>query len=156
MSDKKSFFQKWKDYAFLHISILIYSVTIVLSKVASDFAFMSFGYIMCYGGMVAILGIYAILWQQVIKRFEPSVAYSHKSVTVIWALLISGFLFGENITLGNVIGTILIVAGVVMVSQDEYCIHTFSTAYRIYVGCFTGFAECKQRKTAQEFYIRIS
>ena len=119
MSDKKSFFQKWKDYAFLHISILIYSVTIVLSKVASDFAFMSFGYIMCYGGMVAILGIYAILWQQVIKRFEPSVAYSHKSVTVIWALLISGFLFGENITLGNVIGTILIVAGVVMVSQDE-------------------------------------
>ena len=119
MSRKKSFFQKWKDYAFLHISILIYSVTIVLSKVASDFAFMSFGYIMCYGGMVAILGIYAILWQQVIKRFEPSVAYSHKSVTVIWALLISGFLFGENITLGNVIGTILIVAGVVMVSQDE-------------------------------------
>ena len=119
MSRKKSFFQKWKDYAFLHISILIYSVTIVLSKVASDFAFMSFGYIMCYGGMVAILGIYAILWQQVIKRFEPSVAYSHKSVTVIWALIISGFLFGENITLGNVIGTILIVAGVVMVSQDE-------------------------------------
>lgn len=116
---EKSIIKKWKDYAFLHISILIYSITIVLSKVASDFAFLSFGYILCYGGMVAILGIYAILWQQVIKRFEPSVAYSHKSVTVIWALLISGFLFGENITLGNVIGTILIVIGVVMVSQDE-------------------------------------
>ena len=116
---EKNFFKKWKDYAFLHISILIYSITIVLSKVASDFTFMSFGYIMCYGGMVAILGIYAILWQQVIKRFEPSVAYSHKSVTVIWALLISGLIFGESITLGNVIGTILIVAGVVMVSQDE-------------------------------------
>jgi len=116
---EKSFIKKWKDYAFLHISILIYSITIVLSKVASDFVFLSVPYILCYGGMVAILGIYAILWQQVIKRFEPSVAYSHKSVTVIWALLISGFLFGENITLGNVIGTILIVAGVVMVSRDE-------------------------------------
>ena len=115
----KSLFQKWKDYAFLHISILIYSITIVLSKVASDFPFLSLKYILCYGGMVAVLGIYAILWQQVIKRFEPSVAYSHKSVTVIWALLISGFLFGENITLGNVIGTVLIVTGVVMVSQDE-------------------------------------
>ncbi|MBQ7283658.1 MAG: EamA family transporter [Oscillospiraceae bacterium] len=115
----KSLFQKWKDYAFLHISILIYSITIVLSKVASDFPFLSLQYILCYGGMVAVLGIYAILWQQVIKRFEPSVAYSHKSVTVIWALLISGFLFGENITLGNVIGTVLIVTGVVMVSQDE-------------------------------------
>lgn len=116
---EKSLFKKWKDYAFLHISILIYSITIVLSKVASDFPFLSWQYILCYGGMVAILGIYAILWQQVIKRFEPSVAYSHKSVTVIWALLISGFLFGENITLGNVIGTVLIVTGVVMVSQNE-------------------------------------
>ena len=116
---EKSFFKKWKDYAFLHISILIYSITIVLSKVASYFVFLSVPYILCYGGMVAVLGIYAILWQQVIKRFEPSVAYSHKSVTVIWALLISGFLFGENITLGNVIGTVLIVAGVVMVSRDE-------------------------------------
>ena len=34
-------------------------------------------------------------------------------------LLISGFLFGESITLGNIIGTILIVVGVVMVSQNE-------------------------------------
>ncbi len=116
---EKSLLKKWKDYAFLHISILIYSITIVLSKVAAGFDFLSAPYILCYGSMVAVLGIYAVLWQQVIKRFEPSVAYSHKSVTVIWALIISGFLFGETITLGNIIGTILIVTGVVMVSRDE-------------------------------------
>ena len=118
MSDKNTF-KRRKDYTFLHISILIYSVTIVLSKLAAGYSFLSLGYIICYGGMVAVLGIYAILWQQVIKRFEPSVAYSHKSVTVIWALLISAVLFGESITFGNVIGTALIVCGVVMVSQNE-------------------------------------
>lgn len=118
MSDKNNF-KRQKDYAFLHISILIYSVTIVLSKLAAGYDFLSLGYIICYGGMVAVLGIYAILWQQVIKRFEPSVAYSHKSVTVIWALIISAVLFGESITFGNIIGTALIVCGVVMVSQDD-------------------------------------
>ena len=118
MSDK-NIFKRQKDYAFLHISILIYSVTIVLSKLAAGYDFLSLGYIICYGGMVAVLGIYAILWQQVIKRFEPSVAYSHKSVTVIWALIISAVLFGESITFGNIIGTALIVTGVVMVSQNE-------------------------------------
>ena len=73
MSDKNTF-KRRKDYAFLHISILIYSVTIVLSKLAAGYSFLSLGYIICYGDMVAVLGIYEILWQQVIKRFETSVA----------------------------------------------------------------------------------
>lgn len=108
-----------KKYFFLHACILLYSVTSLLSKYASRFAFLSGQYLFFLFLMVAVLGIYAILWQQAIKGFSPSVAYSNKSVTTIWVLLFSVLIFGEGITLGNVIGTALIITGVVLVAHGD-------------------------------------
>lgn len=99
--------------------ILLYSVTSLLSKYASRFDFLSGQYILFLALMVAVLGVYAILWQQAIKGFSPSVAYSNKSVTTIWVLLFSALIFGEGITLGNVIGTVLIITGVILVAQGD-------------------------------------
>lgn len=118
-SEKKSFLDNIKRFLFLHGCILFYSTTLVLSKYASMFDFLSIPYILLMMGMVLVLGIYAILWQQVIKYFSPSVAYSNKSVTTIWVLFFSYFLFNEGITLNNVIGALLIIFGVIMVSQDD-------------------------------------
>lgn len=108
-----------KKYFFLHVCILLYSVTSLLSKYASKFEFLSGQYILFLTLMVAVLGVYAILWQQAIKGFSPSVAYSNKSVTTIWVLLFSALIFGEGITLGNVIGTALIITGVILVAQGD-------------------------------------
>lgn len=99
--------------------ILLYSVTSLLSKYASRFDFLSGQYILFLALMVAVLGVYAILWQQAIKGFSPSVAYSNKSVTTIWVLLFSALIFGEGITLGNVIGTALIITGVILVARGD-------------------------------------
>lgn len=111
--------QRIKDIIFLHICILIFTGTTVLSKYISRFDFLSLEYILVFFAMFAILGFYALLWQQAIKRFSASVAYSNKSVTTIWTLLFSAILFGEGITLNNAIGAAIIIAGVILVAQND-------------------------------------
>ena len=65
-------------FIFLQISFLIYSCSSIVAKIASGNEVMSFKFILFYGLEVVILGVYAILWQQVIKKFELSVAsYQH-------------------------------------------------------------------------------
>lgn len=88
-------------------------------ETGSEYPFLSLPYLLCGIGIVFALGTYALLWQQAIKRFKPSVGYSNKSVSLIWTLLFSAWIFGERITLYNVIGTVLILVGVVLVAQDE-------------------------------------
>ncbi len=65
------------------------------------------------------MGIYALIWQQVLKRFPVGVAVSSKGIAVVIALVWSVLLFGEAITPNNIIGVILIVFGIWMVSKDE-------------------------------------
>lgn len=90
-----------------------------MSKVASHYEFLSFGYLFCFFIMFLILGLYAIFWQQAIKGFSPSIAYSNKSVTTIWVLIFSQLFFHEGITLKNVIGAMVIILGVIMVAKNE-------------------------------------
>lgn len=106
-------------YIKLHLCILFFTFSTVMSKVAAQFEFLSVKYILCFAVMFGILGIYAIIWQQAIKGFSASVAYSNKSVTTIWVLLFSNVLFHEGITIQNIIGTALIILGVIMVAQNE-------------------------------------
>lgn len=110
---------KAKDYLFLHLCILWYSVTSILSKTASQFTFLSFQYILCFVAIFFTIGTYAILWQQAIKRFKPSVGYSNKSISLMWTIIFSAIIFGERITIYNIIGAIIIIIGVIMVAQDE-------------------------------------
>ena len=109
----------WKKYLFLHLCIFWYTGTSILSEVASNLDFLSIPYILCYCGIVLVLGIYAILWQQAIKGFKPSVAYSNKSVNLIWTLVVSALLFREQITWNNLAGAALIILGVCLVVPDD-------------------------------------
>lgn len=115
----KSNKQTIKRYIILHLCILFYTMSSIMSKFASRFEFLSLQYIVCFAIMFGILGIYAIIWQQAIKGFSPSVAYSNKSVTTIWVLLFSNILFQEGIEIQNVIGAALIISGVIVVARNE-------------------------------------
>ena len=117
-NEDKTMKSKVKNIAFLHVCILIYSLTSLTAKITSAYDFLSLKYIVGYAMMVFILGVYAIVWQQAIKPFPAAVAYSNKSVTTIWTLLFSAIFFGERITWNNIVGTILIIFGVVMVVRD--------------------------------------
>ena len=68
---------KLKDIFMLQIVIAIYTLSTVCAKFASGQEFMSFQFILYYGLEMVILGVYAIVWQQLIKKFEISVAYAN-------------------------------------------------------------------------------
>lgn len=74
-------------------------------------------YLLWMAGAVAVLGIYALLWQQIIKRMALSTAFMFKGTSLIFVLLISVLLFGETITLNNCIGSAVIIAGIVMFAK---------------------------------------
>lgn len=112
--------KKIKPYLILHLVLLFYSLGGILSKTASSKSFLSLDFILLYGGMLLILGVYAILWQQVIKKIPLNVAYANKAVTLIWGMIWGMIVFKEQITLSNLIGAAVVLAGVIlMVSGGE-------------------------------------
>ena len=108
---------KLKDFIFLHIVLLIYSGVSLLSKIASSQSGIRF--LVCYGGVLACLGIYAILWQFVLKRFPLTTAFANKAVVVVWGILWGWIFFGEQITWQKVVGAAVIIAGIVIVVNDN-------------------------------------
>ena len=102
---------------FLQGAVLIYSLTTVISKLVSNYAFLSKEFILLCMLDVAALGIYAILWQQLLKRFELSIAYANKAMTLLWSLMWSVVLFGEGVTIKKVIGVLLVIAGTIILTR---------------------------------------
>ena len=101
-------------YIVLHIIILIYSLGSICSKVASSKDFLSFEWIMFYGLVLLSLGIYAILWQQILKKVDLNVAYASKAVTLIWSTIWGIVIFHETITWNNILGGVIVLAGVIL------------------------------------------
>lgn len=98
----------------LHVILLVYSMSGILSKNASAEPFLSMRFCLFYAGMIAILGLYAVAWQQIIKRLPLTLAFANKAVTVVWGALWGVLLFGEHITVPMVVGGILVIAGVAL------------------------------------------
>lgn len=109
---------KAKDILFLQAIIAVYTLSGVAAKFASGHGFLSPGFILFYGVEIAILGLYALLWQQVIKRFDLSVAYANRSMTLLWSLVWAVVFFHEGIQIQNVIGVVIAVTGAVIVNLD--------------------------------------
>lgn len=103
----------------LQAVFFVYSISSVVSKFASGRELFSFGFLVFYGLDILVLGIYALLWQQVIKKFELSVAYANKAVTLLWALVWGIFIFHEKITLWKVAGILLVMAGIFILNSEE-------------------------------------
>lgn len=101
---------------FLHILLIIYSLSCICAKYASETEFMSFDFCSLYGVIIIVLFIYAIGWQQVIKRMDLSIAFANKSITVIWGFIWGVLFFGEDITLSKIAGASLVMLGCVFYS----------------------------------------
>ena len=118
MKDQKRKFQI-KDILMLQIVFFIYSINSVVAKFASTQEPFSLNFILLYGLELCVLGVYAILWQQLIKRMELSVAYSNKAVVLLWAMVFGALLFKEQITLTKVAGILLVIVGIVVLNSEE-------------------------------------
>ena len=104
-----------KYYILLFIGFLVYSISGILSKLASNEQLFSFKYCLLYFGIILVLGIYALIWQQVLKYFDLSTAMSFKPIVLIlnclWAILI----FDEKLDIRTICGVILIMFGIFII-----------------------------------------
>ena len=105
--------EKWVFPA-LHLLLLLFSLTTVLSKLAAGEEFLSPRFCLFFGGEFVLLGIYALGWQQILKRLPLTLAYTNKAVTLVWSMVFGVLLFHETVSLRQVLGCALAVAGVVL------------------------------------------
>lgn len=100
----------------LFVTFFVYSLESVFSKLASGYETLSLKYCLFFGCVIAVLGIYAILWQIILKLMPLNRAFPYKSLSIIYILLFSVLLFGETITINNIIGASLIIIGLIVLS----------------------------------------
>ena len=97
---------------------MIYTLSSVAAKLASGQEPLSLQFLLFYGIEILILGIYAIAWQQIIKRCELSVAYANRSMAILWSLIWTVLFFHEALTWKNIVGVLIVFAGTMIVNSD--------------------------------------
>ena len=107
-----------RTLAALHLLLMVYSFSNVFSKLAGGETFLSPRFCLFYGATLALLAVYALGWQQVIRRLPLTTAFAHKAITVVWGILWGLVIFGESWSIGKGLGALLIMAGIVLFSTD--------------------------------------
>lgn len=106
-------------FAALHLSLLFSSLSGVCSKLAATQSSFE-GFVLWYGAVLGIMAVYAVVWQQILKRLPLTVAYANKPVSLIWGMLWGALLFQEKITWNMLLGAGIIFAGIyLVVTADE-------------------------------------
>lgn len=103
----------------LHLLLMVYSTSGILSKLAAGVDFLSWQFMGLYAGIIALLGVYAIGWQQILRRMPLTSAFSNKAVTIVWGIVWGALFFSEPITVSKVAGAALIIAGVVLFAHAD-------------------------------------
>ena len=111
----------FRDFLILQAVVIVYTASSVLGKLAAVSAEgeNGWGFLLLYGAEIGVLGIYAVLWQQVIRRVELSVAYANRAVALLWSLLWAVFLFGEKITPAQLLGIALVMIGTAVINGGK-------------------------------------
>ena len=109
---------KW-IYFPLHILLMVFSLGSVCSKLASGEEFLSGRFVLYYGLLLLILAVYAVVWQQMIKRMPLTAAYANRAVTVVWGMIWGLLIFQESITIAKIIGSVLIIVGIILFAFSD-------------------------------------
>lgn len=107
---------KIKNIILLQLIVIIYTLNGILAKLSTGQDIVSFGFVAFYVAEIGLMGIYAILWQQIIKRFELSVAYANRAMALMWSALWAVMIFHEKLTWKNILGIILVIIGTFFVN----------------------------------------
>lgn len=107
-----------KNVLVLQAVVVVYTLSSVIAKLASEEKLFSLSFFLFYGMEAAVLGIYAILWQQMIKRFDLSIAYANRAMALLWSALWAVVLFHETISTKQIFGILLVILGTMIVNTD--------------------------------------
>lgn len=107
-------------YILLQISFFIYALSSFFSKLATYNNVEIKNIIICYVLSVFCLGVNAIIWQQILKKMNLSIAYSNKGVTIIWGLIFGIIFFNEEISFEKITGIFIVILGIfILMRKDE-------------------------------------
>lgn len=118
MKDKEKKFNLGA-FILLQFALLIVSFGAVCSKMAGRQEFLSLPFFLFYGLLILILFVYAILWQQVLKKISLVVAYACKGVGIVYGILWGVVFFKEEITWKMIAGAVLVLIGVYILIFGE-------------------------------------
>ena len=110
---------KVKNYINIYACYLIYSLCLVFAKLAAKHDLFSLNAFGLYGLAFMFLGIFALVWQQVLKRMPLTIAYANRAVTIIYGMIFSALIFSEEISWNMVLGAVVIICGVVLVVKKH-------------------------------------
>ena len=108
----------YKQVLSLLAVFLLYSFEPIAAKYTSQQTLGSLSFWLGLGAVFGILGLYAILWQQLLKKIPLSTAYMFRGSTLIYVLILSAILLGDSITIFNCIGTGMIIAGIALFAHE--------------------------------------
>ena len=97
---------------------MLYACVTLFTKYASQQELGSIAYCLGLAGAIGVMGLYALCWQQILKWVELSTAYMFKGTSLIFVMLFAFALFGEPITIMNVVGAIVIVLGIMLFAKE--------------------------------------
>lgn len=108
-----------KKYLLLYIGIFIYSLCTIMNKLASSYPLLSLEFCFFYALGLFFLAVYAILWQQILKRLSLTTAYANRPLTMVFCMLWGKLFFDEVITWNMLLGATIILLGIRMVGNAD-------------------------------------
>lgn len=109
-----------KNILLIQGAIFFLSFSAVFSKFAAQHPFFSLPYILYYGASIGVLGLYALIWQQILRRTPLTTAYGNRAVSMCWSVLWGVVFFNEVLTWKMVLGAAVILVGtIIVVTADE-------------------------------------
>lgn len=107
-----------KKYLLLYGAFILYSTTLIFAKFASlqETAYMTTFFIVIE---ITVLIVYAVLWQNILKIFPLTTAIASKGITVVLSLLWAVLIFNEEVTITNIIGSLIIISGIRLVAIND-------------------------------------
>ncbi len=110
-------------FLLMQIMNVIFSLNSVLMKLASiswqQEGLLAIKTVAILMAAVAVLGVYAVAWQAILSKVDLAQAYLNKGTVVFWGLVWSALVFREQITLFNIVGSVVIFIGLMMVNYHE-------------------------------------
>ena len=87
---------------------------------AARYPFLSLRFLFFYGLVLVIMFVYAIIWQQILKKIPLTIAHANKAVSLVWGMVWGSLLFHETITWKMILGSAVMFFGIyLVVTGDE-------------------------------------
>ena len=103
---------KSTQYIVLVLVYLFYASISLVMKYTGLQTPLSLSFCLGFVALVGTLGIYALAWQQILKRIDLGTAYMFKGISLFFIMLLLALCYREPITPMKLLATGIIVVGI--------------------------------------------